>query len=69
MFEQAGFRAVRILARQEAPWQVIDGIEFRSVTVEAHKIGPGAEADLSPVVTATNQEPDCAGGACCCGGA
>ncbi|MFQ5591203.1 MAG: methyltransferase domain-containing protein [Phycisphaerae bacterium] len=36
-FEQAGFYGVEILARQETPWQVIDGIEFRSVTVRAFK--------------------------------
>ncbi len=36
-FEQAGFYGVEILARQERPWQVIDGIEFRSVTVRAFK--------------------------------
>lgn len=36
-FEQAGFYGVEILARQERPWQVIDGIEFRSITVRAFK--------------------------------
>jgi SAM-dependent methyltransferase len=37
MFEQAGFYGIEILARQEQPWQVIDGIEFRSLTVRAFK--------------------------------
>lgn len=37
MFEQAGFYGVEILSRQEEPWQVIDGIEFRSLTVRAFK--------------------------------
>ncbi|MGF1493756.1 MAG: methyltransferase domain-containing protein [Microcoleaceae cyanobacterium] len=37
MFEQAGFYGIEILARQEEPWQVIDGIEFRSLTVQAYK--------------------------------
>jgi arsenite methyltransferase len=37
MFEQAGFYGIEILARQEEPWQVIDGIEFRSLTVRAFK--------------------------------
>ncbi|MCA9085769.1 MAG: methyltransferase domain-containing protein [Planctomycetaceae bacterium] len=36
-FEQAGFHGVEILARQEEPWAVIDGIEFRSLTVRAWK--------------------------------
>ncbi|MBZ8182119.1 methyltransferase domain-containing protein [Oscillatoria salina] len=37
MFEDAGFYGIEILKRQEEPWQVIDGIEFRSVTVRAYK--------------------------------
>lgn len=37
MFEQAGFYGVEILERQEEPWQTIDGIEFRSLTVRAYK--------------------------------
>jgi arsenite methyltransferase len=37
MFEQAGFHGVEILVRQEQPWQVLDGIEFRSMTVRAFK--------------------------------
>lgn len=36
-FERAGFYGVEILAREERPWQVIDGIEFRSITVRAVK--------------------------------
>jgi len=36
-FEDAGFHGVRILVRQEEPWQVVGGIEFRSLTVEAFK--------------------------------
>ncbi|MGG6264937.1 methyltransferase domain-containing protein [Leptolyngbya sp. AN03gr2] len=37
MFEQAGFYGVEILARQSEPWQVLDGVEFRSLTVRAFK--------------------------------
>ena len=37
MFQQAGFYGVEILVRQAEPWQVIDGIEFRSMTVRAFK--------------------------------
>jgi len=37
MFESAGFYGVEILQRQREPWQVIDGIEFRSMTVRAYK--------------------------------
>ncbi len=37
MFEQAGFYGVEVMARAAEPWQVIDGIEFRSMTVRAYK--------------------------------
>lgn len=37
MFEQAGFYGIEILARQTEPWQTIDGVEFRSLTVQAFK--------------------------------
>ncbi len=36
-FEEAGFYGVRIAARQAAPWRVVHGIEFRSMTVVAYK--------------------------------
>lgn len=36
-FEDAGFHGIEIASRQREPWQTIEGIEFRSVTVVAHK--------------------------------
>jgi len=36
-FEDAGFYGITILARQEEPWRTVEGIEFRSITVEAYK--------------------------------
>ncbi len=36
-FVDAGFYGARILVRQPEPWRTIDGIEFRSVTIEAFK--------------------------------
>lgn len=36
-FEDAGFHGITVLARQAEPWKVVDGIEFRSVTVAAWK--------------------------------
>ncbi len=36
-FEEAGFVGIEVLARQAEPWQVIDGIEFRSLTLRAWK--------------------------------
>jgi arsenite methyltransferase len=36
-FETAGFYGIRILKRDVEPWRAVQGIEFRSVTVEAFK--------------------------------
>ncbi|MDA8017544.1 MAG: methyltransferase domain-containing protein [Thermoanaerobaculia bacterium] len=36
-FEDAGFYGIRVLERQEEPWQTVRGIEFRSLTLEAFK--------------------------------
>jgi arsenite methyltransferase len=36
-FSEAGFYGIQILQRDEKPWQTVEGIEFRSVTIEAFK--------------------------------
>lgn len=36
-FEEAGFHGIEIFKRQRDPWRTVEGIEFRSVTVVAHK--------------------------------
>jgi ubiquinone/menaquinone biosynthesis C-methylase UbiE len=36
-FEAAGFYGIRVLERQSEPWRTVEGIEFRSLTVEAFK--------------------------------
>jgi SAM-dependent methyltransferase len=41
-FIDAGFYGVRVLKRDERPWRTVQGIEFRSVTVEAFKGKEGA---------------------------
>jgi len=40
-FEDAGFHGARVLERQQEPWRTVEGIEFRSMTVEAFKAGEG----------------------------
>jgi len=57
-FAAAGFRGVRVLSRQEDPWRVVEGIEFRSLTVEActGEEGAGGCGDRSA---------GGAGGGCC----
>jgi SAM-dependent methyltransferase len=41
-FADAGLYGVEIAAFQEEPWAVVEGIEFRSITVVAHKGKEGA---------------------------
>jgi arsenite methyltransferase len=36
-FEDAGFYGIEIAKRAKAPWQIINGIEFRSLTIVAYK--------------------------------
>jgi len=36
-FEDAGFYGIEIVARESEPWAVVEGIEFRSLTVQAFK--------------------------------
>ncbi len=39
-FRDSGFSGIRILKRDATPWRVVQGIEFRSLTVEAGKGAP-----------------------------
>jgi ubiquinone/menaquinone biosynthesis C-methylase UbiE len=56
-FRDAGFPDVRVLSRQDEPWRVVEGIEFRSVTVEAAKAerpdhaGPAGDRSAKPAGT------------------
>jgi arsenite methyltransferase len=36
-FDRAGFYGMEIVKRDEKPWRTIQGIEFRSITIVAHK--------------------------------
>jgi len=36
-FAEAGFYGIRILHREEQPWRIVQGIEFRALTIEAFK--------------------------------
>ena len=49
-FERAGFHGVTILERQIKPWQTINGIEFRSLTLEATKTSKDIDLDIKQAV-------------------
>lgn len=49
-FEEAGFYGIEILSREEEPWAVVEGIEFRSLTVQAFKGKEGPCLDRKQAV-------------------
>ena len=49
-FERAGFHGMEIVKRESEPWQTVEGIEFRSVTVIAYKSNPGPCLDCNQAV-------------------
>ena len=64
-FADAGFDPVRILTRVEAPWRVEQGIEFRSITIEASKGKPkGMPMNLKLGPAISNPQEPC-GPSCC----
>jgi len=49
-FARAGFYGMELVVREEEPWGVVEGIEFRSVTVRAYKGKEGACLDQNQAV-------------------
>ena len=49
-FEDAGFCGIRVLDYGAAPWQTVNGIQFRSITVEASKGKQGPCFDRNQAV-------------------
>lgn len=49
-FEDAGFYGVQVLKLDEEPWQTVQGIEFRSMTIEAFKGKQGTCLDRNQAV-------------------
>lgn len=52
-FDRAGFYGMHIAKRDEKPWRVVNGIEFRSITVVAYKgkQGPCLERNQAVIYT------------------
>ncbi|HUY89778.1 MAG TPA: methyltransferase domain-containing protein [Pirellulales bacterium] len=46
-FEQAGFYGIQIVKREARPWRVVEGIEFRAVTLLAYKGQPAPGGDAT----------------------
>ncbi len=49
-FEEAGFYGINILKLESEPWQTVEGIEFRSMTIEAYKGKEGPCMDAKQAV-------------------
>ena len=52
-FEEAGFYGIEIVSTQQEPWAIVDGIEFRSMTVRAWKGKEGPCIERSQAVIYT----------------
>lgn len=50
-FEEVGFYGIQILERSQEPWRTVQGIEFRSVTVQAFKSkrAPGVDSNQAVI--------------------
>jgi len=50
-FERAGFSGLEVVKREAEPWQTVEGIEFRSVTIVAYKgtVGPCLERNQAVI--------------------
>ena len=64
-FADAGFVGVSTLARADEPWRVVEGIEFRSVTVVAWKGEAGESAAAGPASASSCCPPSPKAGGCC----
>ena len=60
-FERVGFRAIRIDKREDKPFAVVAGIEFRSVTVTGAKLEEGCP-DSSEAISSPRRDSE---GGCC----
>ena len=49
-FERAGFYGMEIVKRDEKPWRIVEGIEFRSITIVAYKGKEGACLECNQAV-------------------
>jgi arsenite methyltransferase len=54
-FLQAGLTGLRVLKREDRPWETVGEVTFRSVTVEAHK--PAAPPPVDGTIAATYLGP------------
>jgi ubiquinone/menaquinone biosynthesis C-methylase UbiE len=64
-FEQAGFAGIEVLERQHEPWRTVENIEFRSVTVLAHK-GPQSSSSARKDCSKATRADNAAKGDRCC---
>ncbi|MEX0717950.1 MAG: methyltransferase domain-containing protein [Planctomycetaceae bacterium] len=67
-FAEAGFDKLEVVARQAEPWTIVEGIEFRSVTVRAHRGEPRRESHDITIVPLSSSSPatECCGPSGCC---
>ena len=63
-FEDAGFEEISVVKHESEPWQTVNDIEFRSMTVVACKADADGNTDAGP--TPDQGEDCCCSGSDCC---
>ena len=63
-FADAGFEEITVVKHEAEPWQTVNGIAFRSMTVVACKVDADGNTDSGP--TPDQDEERCCSGSDCC---
>ncbi len=64
-FADAGFEDISVVKHETDPWQTVNGIEFRSMTVVACKADAEGNADMGPTPDANDDGCCCSSDGCC----
>lgn len=64
-FADAGFDEISVVKHEADPWQTVNGIEFRSMTVVACKADADGNTDTGPTPESDNDGCCCSGSDCC----
>ena len=64
-FADAGFDEITVVKHETDPWQTVNGIEFRSMTVVACKADADGNTDAGPTPESNDDGCCCSGSDCC----
>jgi arsenite methyltransferase len=64
-FADAGFDEISVVKHESEPWQTVNGIDFRSMTVIACKADADGNTDMGPNPETTDGDCCCSSDGCC----